>query len=90
MSYNNTVLKQAYERTDGNCHICREKLSFSNYAQPGRRGAWEIDHSVPLSKGGKDHHGLLAALLVPPPIRIVAAVLGVVIGTVLGHKTDPE
>ena len=44
-----------YERTDGCCHICRKGLVFSNYAQFGHRGAWEIDHSKAIANGGSNH-----------------------------------
>lgn len=44
-----------YDRTNGSCHICGLKLAFSNYGLLGRRRAWEIDHSVPSSRGGSSH-----------------------------------
>jgi 5-methylcytosine-specific restriction endonuclease McrA len=49
------TLSRIYDRTSGYCHICGKKMSFTNYALPGRKGAWEIEHSVPRSKGGTDH-----------------------------------
>ncbi len=55
-------LQKIYRKTDGNCHICHGKLSFSNYSSPGSRGAWEVEHSVPKSKGGSDNlNNLFAA-----------------------------
>jgi hypothetical protein len=30
-------------------------LSFSNYGIRGAFGAWHVDHSVPLARGGSDH-----------------------------------
>jgi hypothetical protein len=54
MSFDSDTLKQIYDRTEGKCHLCRKKLAFANYALAGRRGAWEIEHSVPRSKGGTD------------------------------------
>lgn len=45
---------QVFDRTTGHCHICFQKLSFSNYAQIGRRGAWEVEHSNPKATGGTD------------------------------------
>ena len=44
-----TKLK-VYEKTDGCCHLCHK-----NYGIVGARGAWEIDHSKPASKGGSHH-----------------------------------
>ncbi len=45
--------KQVFERTNGRCHICGKTVHLSKYGKEGR-GAWEIDHSVPRSKGGTD------------------------------------
>lgn len=51
----NDKLKTIYAKTDGRCHLSGKKLSFTNYGTFGARGAWEIEHSVPKSKGGSDH-----------------------------------
>jgi 5-methylcytosine-specific restriction endonuclease McrA len=45
-------LNAIYDRTSGYCHICGKKLCFINYARLGRRGAWEVDHSVARVNGG--------------------------------------
>ena len=55
MAYTRAELKNIYDRTSGYCHICHRKMSFTNYARPGQKGAWEIEHSVPRSRGGTDH-----------------------------------
>jgi len=47
-------LTLVFEKTDGYCRYCGKQLAWGNYGQPGRRGAWVIDHSVPLSRGGTD------------------------------------
>lgn len=47
-------LNEIYDRTGGYCHICHKKLAFQNYGAFGRRGAWEIEHSVPRALGGTD------------------------------------
>ena len=52
MAYTRIELRQIYDRTSGYCHICHRKMSFTNYGCPGQKGAWEIEHSVPRSKGG--------------------------------------
>ena len=44
-----------YDRTNGRCHLCGKKLSFQNYARPGEKGAWEIEHSRPRARGGTDY-----------------------------------
>lgn len=55
MQWNDETLDWVYDRTDGYCRYCEKKLSRINYASPGYRGAWEVDHSVPLALGGSDY-----------------------------------
>ena len=131
-------LTSIFRRTDGQCHICRKQLCFRNYGVMGKRGAWEIEHSRPRSKGGTDHRnnlyaacircnrskgnattasaraqngyrraplseakknknawtggavGALAFLFVPPPLRLATAVVGGVVGTVVGKSYEPD
>jgi hypothetical protein len=52
MPYDIKILRRIYSRTDGHCHICGKKLSFVNYAIPGGRGAWEVEHSIAKAIGG--------------------------------------
>jgi 5-methylcytosine-specific restriction endonuclease McrA len=54
MSYNNDDLNDIYERKNGYCYYCQKKLSFQNYGLVGERGAWEVDHFIPLAAGGED------------------------------------
>src|SRR6266581_5797613 len=126
-------LRAIYERTEGRCHICRKRLSLCNYGSFGKRGAWEIEHSVAQARGGTDHlnnlfaacilcnrskgdsssksarqlHGYecapyssrrrkrnavlgagigsLAMILVPPQLRLAAAIVGAVAGALAGY-----
>jgi 5-methylcytosine-specific restriction endonuclease McrA len=55
MKNDNDKLKKIFAKTDGHCHLTGQKLSFGNYGDLDGHGAWVIDHSVPLSKGGTDH-----------------------------------
>ena len=55
MSYGIEDLALVFEKTDGCCRYCEKQLAWGNYGQPGRRGAWVIDHSVPLARGGTDY-----------------------------------
>ncbi len=55
MNFNSEMLERIFKKTDGDCHLCHGKLSFSNYAKPDSRGAWEVDHSIPKRNGGSDH-----------------------------------
>lgn len=50
--YTDDELIRIYYRADGYCHLCHKKLSFINYGANGRRGAWEVDHSVSIKRGG--------------------------------------
>lgn len=61
MTYNKEWLNHIFARTTGYCHICRKKLSRNNYGKIGHRGAWEVEHSVPRSKGGTEHSNNLFA-----------------------------
>lgn len=64
MAFDEEELYRIYRRTDGCCHICGKKLSFVNYNQPRKKGAWEIEHSIPKAKGGSDHlHNLFPACI---------------------------
>lgn len=54
MNYTYEQLDAIFERTDGHCHLCGKKLCCNNYGHWGRRGAWEVEHSVPRSAGGSD------------------------------------
>ena len=42
-------------QNDGNCHNCHGKLIYSNDGVHLNRGAWEVAHSKPKSKGGTDN-----------------------------------
>jgi len=46
---------KTFDRTAGRCHICGKQLARRNYGQLGKRGAWEIEHSIPRARGGSDH-----------------------------------
>ena len=50
----NAKLKQIYRRKDGYCWYCGVKLSFTNYGTGCLKGAWEVDHRRPRSRGGSD------------------------------------
>jgi 5-methylcytosine-specific restriction endonuclease McrA len=52
--YTDDQLEVIFDRTDGHCHLCGRKMYFSNYAQYGQRGAWEVEHSNARCNGGSD------------------------------------
>jgi HNH endonuclease len=55
MPFGTERLERIFDRTSGKCHLCHRRLAFSNYGCPGRRGAWEVEHSRPRARGGTDH-----------------------------------
>lgn len=61
MGFDTGKLDAIYGRADGQCHICRKRLARKNYGKLGARGAWEVEHSKPRSKGGSDHGNNLYA-----------------------------
>lgn len=55
MAYDNNTLNVIYDKTNGCCHICHKKLSFSNYGIHGAKASWHVDHSNPKAKGGSNY-----------------------------------
>lgn len=60
-NYRAETLQNIFDRTDGLCHLCHQGMCFGNYGQQGRRGAWEVEHSVPRVNGGTDNPNNLYA-----------------------------
>ncbi|MCU0435377.1 MAG: HNH endonuclease [Bacteroidia bacterium] len=54
MGYTTERLEQIFDKTDGHCHLCHGKISFTQYGKNSSSG-WEVEHSVPKSKGGTDN-----------------------------------
>jgi len=64
MGYSDEKLSAIYDKTNGYCHLCHRKLSYSNYGVQGSRGCWHVEHSTPRSNGGSDHlNNLYAACI---------------------------
>lgn len=61
MGYSKEKLDTIFARTDRRCHICGKGLCRKNYARPGARGAWEVEHSKPRAREGTDHGNNLYA-----------------------------
>jgi 5-methylcytosine-specific restriction endonuclease McrA len=55
MAFEIDQLNWIFARTSGLCHICRKSLCRNNYGRLRARGSWQVEHSVPKSKGGTDH-----------------------------------
>jgi HNH endonuclease len=58
-------LEQVFGKNAGNCDYCGKQLAWTNYGRPGYRGAWEVDHSLPISRGGTNHLNNLVPTCVP-------------------------
>lgn len=63
--YDEERLREVFEYGDGECACCGKQLSFSNYGAFGRKGAWEVDHRVPLARGGSDNLRNLQPACIP-------------------------
>jgi len=63
--YLDEELEYIYDKTDGYCYHCGKKIAWSNYGLPGERGAWEVDHSNPISRGGTDYLRNLVPSCIP-------------------------
>ena len=55
MGFTDEELSDIYDKNEGYCEYCDKKLAFTNYGRLGERGAWEVDHSVPKSRGGSNY-----------------------------------
>ena len=58
--YSEEELTYIYDKTRGYCHICGQKVYYSNYigftSDPHARSAWEVEHSNPRARGGTDYY----------------------------------
>ena len=63
--YGDDRLREIFDYGGGDCGCCDKQLSFSNYAAFGRRGAWEVDHKIPLSRGGSENLRNLVPMCIP-------------------------
>ena len=52
--YTDELVGAVYYWNDGYCTYCGKKVAITNYGTVYERGAWEVDHWIPLSRGGTD------------------------------------
>lgn len=53
--YSDARLEEIFDYGRGDCACCGKQLAFSNYGSFGSRGAWEVDHRRPVSRGGSEN-----------------------------------
>ncbi len=138
MKFTDEQLEIIFDKTCGECHICRKRMCFSNYGQFGQRGAWEVEHSNARANGGthslnnlyaahircnrskgkcstrsaRGRHGYrcapysqprkernawtgagvaaLCTVLVPPQLRVGAALVLSAVGAIAGYHKKPN
>ena len=56
MGFSKTDLDYIYRKTNGYCHLCGKKVCRINHGKSGRRGAWHVEHSNPLARGGTNYY----------------------------------
>ncbi len=54
LSFSDDDLNGIYDKTGRYCYYRGKKIDWSNYGHPGEKGSWEVDHKVPISRGGSD------------------------------------
>jgi len=64
VTFDDERLGEIFERSGGECAYCEKQLAWANYGRVGSRGAWQVDHRVPVSRGGSDHLNNLSAACV--------------------------
>lgn len=65
MGFSEEQLNDIYDKTGGYCEYCGKKIASVNYGKVGERGAWEVDHSNPKSRGGTDYQRNLVPACIP-------------------------
>lgn len=67
--FSSDELNYIYDKNNGYCWHCGKKLAFTNYVgftdDPYAKGSWEVDHSVPLARGGTEYLRNLVPACVP-------------------------
>ena len=65
MTYSDEQRWRIFEKTDGYCIYCGKKLAWKNYGNSDGKAGWEVDHSIPISRGGTDHLNNLVPSCIP-------------------------
>jgi hypothetical protein len=54
MKFSDDQLTQVFEKQDGKCHLCGDKICFHMYGRRTAQG-WQVDHSKAQARGGTHH-----------------------------------
>ena len=65
INFSEERLQQIYNKNKGYCYHCDIKLARKNYGNLEGKAGWEIDHSIPISKGGTNHLNNLIPSCIP-------------------------
>jgi 5-methylcytosine-specific restriction endonuclease McrA len=65
LTYSIERLKRIFEKNNGYCFHCGKKLAWSNYGNLNGKAGWEVDHSIPKSRGGTYHLNNLVPSCIP-------------------------
>ena len=55
MDFQDRLLIEVFNRTQGYCFYCRREIVFHAYRAFSERGVWVIDRFIPVSKGSSDN-----------------------------------
>ena len=55
MKWSNDYLNKIFDKTFGYCYYCGIQLAWPNYGLFCQRGGWEVDHGIPILRGGTNH-----------------------------------
>lgn len=91
MAFDSDTLNSIYASTQGFCHLCRRKLSFSRFGCDDGRGAWDIDAVSPHPKVTALLPGCLRCLQKTPPRPTpMSAPVPTVAAEVSAPEPDPD
>ena len=55
LTFSKTKVDRVFGKTRGRCHACHKPLMREMRGAVGHRDEWQIDHGIPISRGGSSH-----------------------------------
>ena len=55
MTFSKAKVDRVFGKTWGRCHACHKPLVREMRGAVGHRDEWQIDHGIPISRGGSSH-----------------------------------